>query len=273
MSQILPGVKASIAVVGGKGGVGNSTVAANLAIAFSQTGAKVGLLDGNIYSPGVPGMFGLDARMGFGGGGSITPPVQHGIQLMSMGLFSAGNAAIMWRGPMAQNVFQQLLQNVQWDDVDFLFVDLPSGTEGIELQLTQSASLIGALLVTIPKQTGLVDVRRELQKLVLTRVSILGLVENMSYYVCPACHHRSEIFGAAEGEKEARMLGIPFLGRIPIDSAGEERDDEGQPLMIGSPDSPAAQALVDTAANLLDVLGTLPAGELGSRRSEVKWMG
>ncbi|MBN1587831.1 MAG: P-loop NTPase [Candidatus Omnitrophica bacterium] len=272
MSGMLPGVKKAIAVAAGKGGVGGSTVSANLSLALAQKGHRVGLLDGNIYAPGVPRLFGLGKGADVSQGERIIPPVKFGIQVMSMGLLAPGSGTIIWRGPMADSLLQKLLEGVYWDNVDYLIIDLPSGTGQTQATLTQSAVLEGAIIVTTPQQASLVDSRRELQALSLARVPIIGLVENMSYYICPSCNEHVDLFGVGGGEREARALGIPFLGGVPVVAEQEMQATRGEPVVSAKPDSAVARAFLELSCELLNALERMPSGGYKAK-ADIDWQG
>ena len=237
-ASVLPGVRNSIAIASGKGGVGKSTVAANLAIALAKTGAKVGLLDCDIYGPSMPLMFGLLGRQPqVTSDQKIVPLEAHGIRLMSIGFLASENAPIIWRGPMVHQIIQQFLSRVAWGELDYLLLDLPPGTGDAQLTLTQSAALSGAVIVTTPQEVSLIDARKGLQMFQKVNVPVLGLIENMSYFKCPDCGKVAEIFSRGGGQKMSEELGVPLLGQIPIDSAVVETGDRGIPITAASPDS------------------------------------
>ena len=237
----IKGIKNFIAVASGKGGVGKSTVAVNLAVAMAQTGAKVGLLDGDIYGPSVLLMMGKDAQIEVGENEQIVPAQAHGIQFMSMGFMAPGDKPLIWRGPMAHHALQQCLYQVLWGDLDYLFIDLPPGTGDIHLTLVQSLKVTGAVLVSTPQDLGLTISLKTYQMFKTTNVRMLGLVENMSYYQCPDCGHKDNIFGHGGAEEAAKRLGIPFLGAIPLDTRIRAHADEGRPIVVAEPSSPISK--------------------------------
>ena len=244
--QAVPGVKNVIAVGAGKGGVGKTTVAVNLAIALAKCGSRVGLIDGDIYGPNVPIMLGLKAQL-VTDGQKIVPAEKFGLQIISMGFLTGDDAPIIWRGPMLHGALQQFFREVRWVDLDYLVVDLPPGTGDIALSLSQTVPVAGAIVVTTPQQVSLADTRRAVAMYKKLNISPLGVIENMSYFVCPNCAHEADIFGRGGGEKMAADLGVPFIGRIPIYQPIREGSDIGIPLMISEPESSAARAFMAAA--------------------------
>ncbi|MBI4357886.1 MAG: iron-sulfur cluster carrier protein ApbC [Candidatus Omnitrophica bacterium] len=241
-ATVLPGVRNIIAVASGKGGVGKSTVAANLALALAKTGAQVGLLDCDIYGPSMPLMFGLVGRQPeVTADEKILPLKAHGIRLMSIGFLATEKAPIIWRGPMVHQIIQQFLTRVEWGELDYLILDLPPGTGDAQLTLTQSAPLSGAVIVTTPQEVSLIDARKGLQMFQKVNVPVLGLIENMSYFKCPDCGHVAHIFSGGGGEKMSEELGVPLLGQIPIDSAVVETGDQGTPIVAAKPEGQTAK--------------------------------
>jgi ATP-binding protein involved in chromosome partitioning len=244
--QSLPGVKNIIAVGAGKGGVGKTTVAVNLAIALAKAGSKVGMIDGDIYGPNVPIMLGLKTEL-VTDGRKIIPAEKYGLQVISMGFLTADGAPIIWRGPMLHGALQQFFREVKWADLDYLVVDMPPGTGDVALSLSQTVPVAGAVVVTTPQLVSLADTRRAVAMYKKLNIPPLGLVENMSYFVCPDCNHEADIFGRGGGEQLAAELGIPFLGRIPIYQPIREGSDSGVPLVVSEPESPAARAFLAAA--------------------------
>ena len=244
--QAVPGVKNVIAVGAGKGGVGKTTVAVNLAIALAKCGSRVGLIDGDIYGPNVPIMLGMKAQL-VTDGQKIVPAEKFDLQIISMGFLTGDDAPIIWRGPMLHGALQQFFREVRWVDLDYLVVDLPPGTGDIALSLSQTVPVAGAIVVTTPQQVSLADTRRAVAMYKKLNISPLGVIENMSYFVCPNCAHEADIFGRGGGEKMAVDLGVPFIGRIPIYQPIREGSDIGIPLMISEPESPAARAFMAAA--------------------------
>ncbi|WHZ14854.1 MAG: Scaffold protein for [4Fe-4S] cluster assembly ApbC, MRP-like [Nitrospira sp.] len=262
--NIIPGVKHVIAISSGKGGVGKSTVAVNLAVALSLNGAKVGLLDADIYGPNIPMMMGVE-KTPEQQEGKITPAESHGIKLISMGFFVPEETAVVWRGPMVHTAIQQLFRDVLWGELDYLLIDLPPGTGDAQLTLTQLVPLAGAVTVTTPQEVALHDVRKGIMMFQKVNVPLLGIVENMSFFVCGHCGERTEIFSHGGGERAAEKLGIPFLGRVPIDPAIRAGGDTGNPIVIAKPDSPQAKAFREIADKLAAALQRGGAGAAKSR--------
>jgi ATP-binding protein involved in chromosome partitioning len=242
----VPGVKNIIAVGAGKGGVGKTTVAVNIALALSQCGSRVGIIDGDIYGPNVPMMLGLKTELTTDGE-KIVPAEKFGMQVISMAFLTGDDAPIIWRGPMLHGALQQFFREVRWGNLDYLVIDLPPGTGDVVLSLSQTVSVAGAIVVTTPQQVSLADSRRALAMYKKLNIPTLGIVENMSYFVCPGCAHESDIFGHGGGERMAEDLGVPFLGRVPLYQPIREGSDKGVPLLVGDPDSPAARAFVEVA--------------------------
>ncbi len=239
-------MKNVIAVGAGKGGVGKTTVAVNLALALVKTGGRVGLMDADIYGPNVPIMLGLQGQLGTDGD-KIVPPEKFGLQVVSMGFLTSDDAPIIWRGPMLHGVVRQFLMDVRWGDLDYLVVDLPPGTGDVALSLSQTAHIAGAIVVTSPQQVAVADTRRAVAMYQKLNIPVLGLIENMSYFVCPSCRHESDIFGRGGGERLAEEMQIPFLGSIPISEQLREGGDTGMPIMLADPTSPAAVAFLSVA--------------------------
>ncbi|MGE5245528.1 MAG: Mrp/NBP35 family ATP-binding protein [Betaproteobacteria bacterium] len=244
--QMPEGVKNVIAVGAGKGGVGKTTVAVNLALALARCGSKVGMIDGDIYGPNVPIMLGMKAQLTTDGQ-KIIPAEKYGLQVISMGFLTGDDAPVIWRGPMLHGALQQFFREVKWIDLDYLVVDLPPGTGDVALSLSQTVPVAGAIVVTTPQQVSLADSRRAVAMYKKLNIPPLGIIENMSYYVCPNCHHEADIFGRGGGEKMAADLDVPFLGRIPIYQPIREGSDAGVPLIVSEPDSPAAGAFMAAA--------------------------
>jgi ATP-binding protein involved in chromosome partitioning len=245
----VPGVKNIIAVGAGKGGVGKTTVAVNLAIALSQTGSRVAMIDGDIYGPNVPIMLGLQTQLATDGQ-KIVPAEQYGLQVVSMGFLTGDDAPVIWRGPMLHGVIQQFFREVRWDRIDYLIVDMPPGTGDVALSLSQTVPVSGAVVVTTPQTVSLADTRRAVRMYQKLNVPMLGLVENMSHFVCPGCQVESDIFGKGGGETLAQDLSLPFLGRIPIYEPIRIGGDAGVPITIGERQSPAARAFRAAAEQL-----------------------
>jgi ATP-binding protein involved in chromosome partitioning len=247
----VPGIKNIIAVGAGKGGVGKTTVAVNLAIALSQYGGRVAMIDGDIYGPNVPIMLGVRAQlMTDAEGKKIVPAEQYGIKLVSMAFLTNDDAPVIWRGPMLHGVIQQFFRDVRWEDIDYLIVDMPPGTGDVALSLSQTVPVSGAVVVTTPQTVSLADTRRAVRMYQKLNVPTLGLIENMSHFICPECRHESDIFGKGGGETLANELNVPFLGRVPIYEPIRIGGDTGVPITIGEPASPASQAFRTTAERL-----------------------
>jgi len=249
--QPIPGVRNVIAVGAGKGGVGKTTVSVNLAIALSQSGARVAMIDGDVYGPNVPIMLGVSTQLTTDGQ-RIVPADQYGIQLVSMAFLTQDDVPVIWRGPMLHGVVQQFFREVAWDDVDYLIVDLPPGTGDIALSLSQSVPVAGAVLVTTPQTVSLADTRRAVRMYEKLNIPPMGMIENMSHFICPSCRTESDIFGKGGGEKLAADMNVPFLGSIPIYEPIRIGGDTGIPICVGEPKSPAAQSF-RTAAHQLAV--------------------
>jgi ATP-binding protein involved in chromosome partitioning len=245
----VPGVKNIIAVGAGKGGVGKTTVAVNLAIALSQSGGRVAMIDGDIYGPNVPIMLGISTQLTTDGE-KIVPAEQYGIQLVSMAFLTSDDSPVIWRGPMLHGVIQQFFREVRWEGIDYLIVDMPPGTGDVALSLSQTVPVSGAVVVTTPQTVSVADTRRAVKMYQKLNVPTLGLIENMSHFVCPNCQHESDIFGKGGGEALASELSVPFLGRIPIYEPIRVGGDTGVPITIGERDSTAARAFRATAQQL-----------------------
>ncbi len=241
-------VRNAIAVASGKGGVGKSTVAVNLAVALAQSGARVGLLDADIYGPNVPTMMGVE-KLPPPRGDKLVPAEAYGVQLMSIGFLVKPGQPLIWRGPMLHSAIRQFLTDVAWDELDYLVIDLPPGTGDAQLSLAQILSLSGSVIVTLPQQVSLDDARRGLEMFRELNVPIFGIVENMSYLELPD-GTRMDVFGSGGGKKLAEESGVPFIGAIPLDPAVREGGDAGAPVVVSKPDSPVAQALKAVAEDL-----------------------
>ena len=242
----VPGGKNVIAVGAGKGGVGKTTVAVNLALALAKCGSRVGILDGDIYGPNVPIMLGLDTQL-LTDGKQIVPAERHGVQVVSMGFLTGDDAPVIWRGPMLHGAIQQFFRDVAWKDLDYLIVDMPPGTGDVALSLSQTVPVAGAILVTTPQRVSLADTRRAIRMYQKLNIPPIGVVENMSYYSCPNCHHEADIFGHGGGEALATAMEVPFLGRLPVYQPIREGGDTGVPIVVSEPGSPAARAFLTVA--------------------------
>jgi len=246
----IEGVKNLVAVASGKGGVGKTTIAVNLAIALKNMGAAVGLLDADVYGPNVPLMLGTNEQPRALDERTIIPVQSYGVKMISMGLLNPGDKPLVWRGPMLHSVMQQFLRSVRWGQLDYLVVDLPPGTGDVQLSLIQTVSVSGAVVVTTPSAVALADVRKAVEMFRQVNVEILGVVENMSYFACPHCQGRIDVFGHGEGEKMAKTFGIPFLGEIEIDPQIRIGGDTGKPAASLGEDSPGAKSLYAMARNV-----------------------
>lgn len=246
-----------VAVASSKGGVGKSTVAVNLAVALAKRGQRVGLLDGDIHGPNVPLMLGIPDELPFAFGERIFPPNAHGITVMSMGFLVPSEVAIIWRGPMLHQSLRQMLRDVMWGILDFLIVDLPPGTGDVQLTLSQSLPLTGAVMVTTPQEVALADVIRGGEMFRQLEVPVLGLVENMSHYVCPHCGEIEAIFGEGGGERLSRRLGTPLLAQVPLDPAVRAAGDSGEPVVLAAPASPAGRAFNQATQALIEQVSTI----------------
>lgn len=246
----VPGVDRIIAVGSGKGGVGKSTVSSNLAVAMARQGRKVGLLDADIYGPSQPRMMGVNKRPGSPDGKTIIPLRAHGVTMMSIGLMVDPAKAVVWRGPMLMGALQQMLGQVEWGDLDTLIIDLPPGTGDVQLTLCQKTHLTGAVIVSTPQDVALIDARKAIDMFNTLKTPVLGLIENMSTYICPNCGHEAHLFGHGGVAKEAEALGVPFLGALPIDLDTRLAGDNGVP--IAATDSPMAEAYAALAKRFID---------------------
>ena len=264
----IAGVKNLVAVASGKGGVGKTTVAVNLAIALSRTGAAVGLLDADVYGPNVPLMLGTEEQPRAISERQILPVEAHGLKLMSMGLLTPGDKPMIWRGPMLHSVMQQFLRSVEWGALDYLIIDLPPGTGDVQLSLIQSVPVTGAVIVTTPSAVALADVRKAIEMFRQVNVEVLGVVENMSYFVCPHCQNRVDVFGHGEGRRVADAYGVPLLGEIEMDARIRVGGDTGKPVASLGENAPIAGSIYSmsraVAARVAEVsaAGTAPRVEI-----------
>src|SRR5215831_1773399 len=243
----LPGVKYLIAVASGKGGVGKTTVAVNLAIALQKIGASVGLMDADVYGPNVPVMLAANDQPRMADAQTIVPVEAYGLKTISMGQLNPGDKPLVWRGPMLHSVMQQFLKSVRWGDLDYLIIDLPPGTGDVQLSLIQSVALTGAVVVTTPSIVALADVRKAVEMFKQVNVEILGVVENMSYFSCPHCNGRIDVFGHGEGAHMAKNFGVPFLGEIEIDPQIRIGGDTGKPVASFGEDAPGGKSIYAVA--------------------------
>ena len=242
----VPGVKNVIAVGAGKGGVGKTTVAVNLAIALAKCGSRVGMIDGDIYGPNVPIMLGVQTQLTTDGQ-KIVPAEKYGIQVVSMGFLTNDDAPVIWRGPMLHGVIQQFFREVRWEELDYLVVDMPPGTGDVALSLSQTVPVSGAIVVTTPQSVSIADTRRAIRMYQKLNVPTLGVIENMSYFVCPDCGRESDIFGRGGARQLSEQLGVPFLGSIPLYEPIRRGGDSGVPIVISEPESAPARAFFAAA--------------------------
>lgn len=255
-------IKHIVAVASGKGGVGKSTAAVNLAVAMQQSGASVGLLDADIYGPSIALMLGIpEGTRPETSGERLIPVPAHGIASMSMAYLTTANTPVVWRGPMAGGALVQMLEQTDWGDLDYLFIDMPPGTGDIQLTLSQKASVAGAVIVTTPQDIALLDARKGIEMFRKVSVPVLGVIENMSQHICSACGHVESIFGSEGGNDIAKEYGVPLLAQLPLDRAIREHTDAGTPIAGAIPDSVAAQAYAAAAGALAEVLSGAAAEE------------
>jgi ATP-binding protein involved in chromosome partitioning len=255
-AALLPGVIHTIAIASGKGGVGKSTVAVNLAVGLAQRGARVGLLDADIYGPSIPIMMGTDERPEIDASGrTIKPFDRWGVRFMSLGFLVDRDAAVIWRGPMVMKAIEQLLRDVAWGELDVLVVDMPPGTGDAQLTLSQKVRLSGAVIVTTPQDVALADAIKGVAMFRKVGVPVLGIVENMSSFHCPHCGNRTDVFGHGGGRREAARLEAPFLGEIPLDASIREGGDAGRPVVVADPASTISGSFLSVADKVLHALG------------------
>ncbi|HJM44232.1 MAG: iron-sulfur cluster carrier protein ApbC [Nitrospinota bacterium] len=261
--QAIPGVKNIVAVASGKGGVGKSTVAVNLAVSIAKCGAAVGLMDSDIFGPSVPLMMNIAGQPRVAEGNRILPMQNYGVKVISMGLLlgDRDDTPVIWRGPMVMQAVTQFVQNVEWGALDYLIVDMPPGTGDAHLTLTQRVPLTGAVIVTTPQDIALLDAKKGLQMFNKVETPILGIIENMSYFLCPHCGERSEIFGYGGGQRMAGRYEVPFLGEIPLDVRIREHGDEGRPIVYSEPESANADAFRKAAAAVAARVSMINIGE------------
>jgi ATP-binding protein involved in chromosome partitioning len=258
----VPGVANIIAVASGKGGVGKSTVAINLALALKEKGLRVGVLDADIYGPSMPRLLGLKGQPQQIAGNQLDPMQAYGLKVMSMGFLVDEETPMIWRGPMVMSALSQMLKDVAWGELDVLVVDMPPGTGDAQLTMAQQVPLAGAVIVSTPQDLALIDARKGLNMFRRVNVPVLGLVENMSTFICPYCGERSDIFGHGGAKAEAARLGVPFLGEVPLTLAIRETSDAGRPVVATDPSSPAAEAFREVAAR---AWAELERGKSGAR--------
>ena len=260
--QPLPGVRHVVAVGSGKGGVGKTTIAVNLAVALARMGSKVGLLDADIYGPNVPLMIGTSATPQLVGENRIVPLEQFGLKVLSVGFLNPGDKPLIWRGPMLHSILRQFLQQVEWGELDYLVIDLPPGTGDVAISLIQTVPVSGAIVVTTPSDVSLMDARKAIEMFRQVKVEVLGMVENMSYFICPHCHNEIDIFSKGGGERTANQFGVPFLGRIELDPDIRKGGDTGRPVVLEGDSSSHAQSFFafakQVAARVAEISGRPP---------------
>jgi ATP-binding protein involved in chromosome partitioning len=267
----LPGVK-NIIVAAGKGGVGKSTVSTNLAAALAAQGASVGIMDADVYGPSIPQMMGDPERPGqIDAGNKIIPAIHHGMKVVSIGFFVERGGAVIWRGPMVHKLLQQFLEDVHWGELDYMVVDLPPGTGDAQLSLSQLLPITGAVMVTTPQEVSIIDVEKALSMWTRVEVPVLGLIENMSGFVCPSCGHHEEIFAGGGGRKLAERAGLKYLGDIPLEPAVSRAGDDGTPIVVRDPKSKVGEIFARIAADVACQLSVKnsPSPETGKRSSKL----
>jgi ATP-binding protein involved in chromosome partitioning len=257
-----PRVRNVIAVGSGKGGVGKSTTAVNLALALQAEGAKVGILDADVYGPSIPTMLGLSGKPESPDNKSIEPMRAFGVETMSIGFLVDADTPMIWRGPMATSALTQLFNDTRWDDLDYLLIDLPPGTGDIQLTLAQKIPVAGAVIVTTPQDIATLDAKKALAMFQKVNVHVLGIVENMAVHVCSNCGHREHLFGEGGGQRMAAQYGVPLLGSLPLDIAIREQGDAGQPVVVAAPDSAVAQAYRQVARAMAAELAQRPRASM-----------
>ncbi len=260
--SLSPRVKNVIAVGSGKGGVGKSTTAVNLALALHADGAKVGILDADVYGPSIPTMLGLSGKPDSPDNKSIEPMRAFGIEAMSIGFLVDAETPMIWRGPMATSALTQLFTDTLWGDLDYLLIDLPPGTGDIQLTLAQKIPVAGALIVTTPQDIATLDAKKALKMFQKVEVPVLGIIENMALHVCSNCGHEEHLFGEGGGQRMAAQYGVPLLGSLPLDIAIREQGDAGRPVVVASPDSVVAEAYRQTARAMAAQLALRPRASI-----------
>jgi ATP-binding protein involved in chromosome partitioning len=259
--QPLPGVDAIIAVGSGKGGVGKTTLSVNLAVALAKMGHKVGLLDADVYGPNVPLMLGMSGQPKMVGENRIQPLEAYGLKVISVGFLNPGDKPVIWRGPMLHQIVKQFLGMVEWGQLDYMIVDLPPGTGDIALSLVQNVPLTGAVVVSTPSDVSLQDARKAIEMFRQMKVDLIGVVENMSYFVCPHCSHEIDIFSRGGAENMAKQFGVSFLGNIALDPEVRKSGDGGKPIVLEGESSPHAKSIFEFAQRVAARVGEIKAGE------------
>jgi ATP-binding protein involved in chromosome partitioning len=259
--QPLPGVDAIIAVGSGKGGVGKTTLSVNLAVALAKMGRKVGLLDADVYGPNVPLMLGMSGQPKMVGENRIQPLEAYGLKVISVGFLNPGDKPVIWRGPMLHQIVKQFLGMVEWGQLDYMIVDLPPGTGDIALSLVQNVPLTGAVVVSTPSDVSLQDARKAIEMFRQMKVDLIGVVENMSYFVCPHCSHEIDIFSRGGAENMAKQFGVSFLGNIALDPEVRKSGDGGKPIVLEGENSPHAKSIFEFAQRVAARVGEIKAGE------------
>jgi len=259
--QSLPGVEAIIAVGSGKGGVGKTTLAVNLALSLAKLGHKVGLLDADVYGPNVPLMLGSSAPPRIVGDNRIEPVERYGIKVISVGFINPGDKPLIWRGPMLHQMIREFIQRVEWGVLDYLVVDLPPGTGDVAISLIQTVPLTGSIVVSTPSDVSLQDARKAIEMFRQVKVDIVGLAENMSYFVCPHCQHEIDIFSKGGGERTAEQFGLSFLGRVELDPDIRKGGDSGHPVVLEGEQNPHAKSLYALARNVVTRVQELKASQ------------
>jgi ATP-binding protein involved in chromosome partitioning len=262
--QPIPGVNAIIAVGSGKGGVGKTTLSVNLALALARLGHKVGLLDADIYGPNVPLMLGACDPPQVTDNERIIAPERYGVRVISVGFLNPGDKPLIWRGPMLHSVIRQFLGQVEWGELDYLVVDLPPGTGDVVISLTQTVPLTGAVVVTTPSDVSLQDARKAIEMFHQVKVDLIGIAENMSYFVCPHCNHEIDIFSSGGGARTAEQYGVPFLGAIELDPAIRQGGDSGNPVALQGEQSNHAKSLFKFARKVVERVGEIQSSTPGS---------
>ncbi|MEE9591386.1 MAG: iron-sulfur cluster carrier protein ApbC [Thermodesulfobacteriota bacterium] len=261
----IPNVRNTIAVASGKGGVGKSTVAVNLALALAKSGARVGLLDTDIYGPSIPMMMGIKEPLKTTEGEKLIPVTNHGIKLVSVGFMLDEETPLIWRGPLVMQLVKQFLTGVVWGELDYLVIDLPPGTGDAQLTLVQTIPLTGVIVVTTPQDVALIDARRAIKMFHQVNVPILGIVENMSFFLCPHCGEKTDIFSQGGGERTSERYQVAFLGKIPIDIQIREGGDTGRPIVVSEPSSPQTGAFIDISEKVAAKISVLDLSENQSK--------